>query len=163
MKIAFENMSVEHGKDIIDIFNYYIDNSTSAFPDKAVPYDYYDKIIYVTKGYPAFSIRREDKIIGFCFLHAYSPFPTFSECAEVTYFIDKEFTGKGIGKMALNKLETEAIKKGIKTILANISSENQGSLSFHKANGFKECGRFEGIAKKNGKQFDIVWMQKQIK
>ena len=162
MNITFENMSTEHGKDIIDIFNYYINNSTAAFPDKTVPYEYFDKFINITKDYPAFSIKVKDKIIGFCFLHAYNPLPTFNECAEITYFIDKEFTGKGIGKMALTKLEIEAKKKGIKTILANISSKNKESLSFHKTNGFVECGRFNGIAKKNGEQFDIIWMQKQI-
>jgi phosphinothricin acetyltransferase len=153
-------MSAKHSKAIIDIFNDYITISSSAFPDKPVPYEYFDKIAEVTKDYPAFSIKEKDRIIGFCFLHPYNPLPTFNECAEITYFIDKDFTGKGIGLLALERLETEAKKKEITTILASISSENNGSIAFHKKNGFTECGRFEKIAKKRGKQFDIVWMQK---
>lgn len=162
MKITFEQMSTEHNKDIIDIFNYYIENSYSAYPDSVLPYDFYDNFLAMTKDYPAFSIKNEEKIVGFCFLRPYNPFPTFKECAEITYFIDKDFTGKGIGKIALGKLEAEARHKGIKTILASIASENHQSIAFHQKNGFKECGRFVKIIQKQGKQFDIIWMQKRI-
>lgn len=162
MEISFEKMSIEHRKDIIDIYNYYVDNSFSAYPDKTVPYGFYDKFMEMTKDYPAFSIKVKNKIVGFCFLRAYNPLPSFKECAEITYFIDKDFTKKGIGKIALDKLEIEAQQKGIKTILASIASENHQSIAFHKKSGFKECGKFEKIIKKNGKQFDIIWMQKWI-
>lgn len=162
MEFVFEQMSIEHSKDIIDIYNYYIDNSFSAYPDRILPYEFFNKFLEMTKGYPAFTIKMKDKIVGFCFLRAYNPLPTFKECAEVTYFIEKDYTGKGIGKIALEKLEIEARQKGIKTILANIASENHQSITFHKQNGFKECGRFEKIIKKKEKQFDIIWMQKMI-
>jgi len=162
MEISFEPMSIDHRKDIIDIYNFYVENSFSAYPDQIVPYEFYDKLLEMTKGYPAFVIQANDKNVVFCFLRAYHLFPVFKECAEITYFIDKEFTGKGIGKMALNKLEAEARQKGIKTILASIASENQPSLVFHQKNGFKVCGRFQGIIKKQENQFDIVWMQKWI-
>ena len=155
-------MSIKHRKGIIDIFNYYIENSFSAYPDSKVSYEFYDKLLEITKDYPAYAIKLKDKIVGFCFLRAYNPFPTFDETAEITYFIDKDFKGKGIGKNALNKLENEARKKGIKTILADISSLNQESLIFHRNSGFKECGRFENIIRKKEKQFDIIWMQKMI-
>ncbi|MGE0076460.1 MAG: N-acetyltransferase family protein [Bacteroidales bacterium] len=161
-QISFEKLSMKHQVEIIDIFNYYVINTTSAFPDKSVSYYYYSKILDATKGCPAFAITIQDKTIGFCFLHAYNPFPTFSECAEITYFIDKDYTGKGIGNLVLKKLESEAKKMGIKTLLASISSENIKSINFHLKNNFKDCGRFEDIAKKDGKSFDIVWMQKRL-
>lgn len=162
MEVVFEKMSVNHRKDIMDIYNYYIDNSLSAYPESALPYEFFDNFLEMTKDYPAFSIKVTDKIVGFCFLRAYNRFPTFRETAEITYFIEKDYTGKGIGKSALNKLELEAQQKGIKTILANVASENSQSLSFHKRNGFKECGRFKGVITKSGKLFDIIWMQKWI-
>ena len=162
MEILFEQMSADHCKDVMDIFNYYINNSFSAYPDKTLPYEFYDKLLESTKTYPAFIIKIKEKVAGFCFLRAYNPLPSFKETAEITYFVDKDFTGKGIGKLALEKLEVEARQKGIKTILANIASENHQSFAFHEKNGFKECGRFQGIIKKHDKQFDIVWMQKRI-
>lgn len=162
MKIDFEKMSAEHGRDIMDIFNYYIGYGFAAYPDKELPYEFYDKFLEATTGYPAFSVMAEGKTIGFCFLRAYNPFPTFKECAEITYYIDKDFTGKGIGNIVLNKLESEARKMGIKTILASIASENPQSIVFHKKNGFRRCGRFMKIINKKGKQYDLIWMQKMI-
>jgi len=162
MEVSFKPMTNEHRKEVIDIYNYYIENSFSAYSETMVPYSFYDRFLERTQGYPAFTIMAEGKITGFCFLRAYNPFPTFNECAEITYFIHKDFTGKGIGRKALYKLEAEARLKGIKTLLASIASENIESLAFHLKNGFVECGRFKNIIKKKNKRFDIIWMQKMI-
>ncbi|WP_374759054.1 GNAT family N-acetyltransferase [Dyadobacter chenwenxiniae] len=37
------------------------------------------------------------------------------------------------------------------------------SLNFHRALGYKECGNFERIGYKNGRYFDLVWLQKFLK
>ncbi|MEJ1730175.1 GNAT family N-acetyltransferase, partial [Escherichia coli] len=74
-----------------------------------------------------------------------------------------QHTGKGLGTKALKRLEEDALKVGIKTILANISSMNSRSIDFHKKNGFVECGRFQKIITKMGTPFDIIWMQKTLK
>lgn len=102
----------------------------------------------------------DGNIVGFGFLHVHNPVPVFSETAEVTYFIREEYTGKRLGESLLSYFEEECKKKDIKNILACISSLNPGSINSHKKNGFTECGRFKGIAKKNGRVFDTIWMQK---
>jgi len=162
MKIEFLQMSIEHASENMKIYNYYIENSLAAYPDKVMPVEFFGKFLDLTKGYPAYTISDAEKIIGFCFLHPFNPHSTFKECAEITYFIDKDYTGMGVGKAALNKIELEAARMGIKTLLASISSENPQSLSFHQNNGFKQCGRFEKIITKRGKSFDIIWMQKNL-
>jgi L-amino acid N-acyltransferase YncA len=165
MNIEFKNMTQEYSKEVIDIFNYYAENTFAAYPESKLPNEFFYKFLEITKGYPAFVIKNknDDKIIGFCFLRAYRPFPVFRETAEVTYFIEKNEVGKGIGKEALKKLEGEAKKIGINKLLADISSENIQSINFHKKNGFTECGRFQKIGKKKGRYFDVVWMEKTLK
>jgi L-amino acid N-acyltransferase YncA len=162
MNISFEPMSEEHRIPIMDIYNYYIENSFSAYPDKAFNYDFYNRFIENTKGYPAYAIKVEEKVVGFCYLSAYNPLSSFRETAQITYFISADYKGKGIGKIALKKLEEEAKRIDIKIILAHISSINHESIAFHLRNGFKECGKFEKIIKKRNENFDIIWMQKYI-
>ena len=162
MKITFEKMSSTHGKDIIDIYNHYVTKSLAAYPEKAVPYSYFDKFLRMAEGYPAYAILTDGKTAGFCFLHPYKPLSTFSKSAEITYFLHQDFRGQGLGKRALQKLENDAKEMGITVLLANIASENAESIAFHRKNGFRECGRFQGIISKMGRQFDIVWMQKEI-
>ena len=162
MEISFEPMSEGHRKAIIDIYNHYIDNSFSAYPDSRFAYGYFDRFLEMTRGYPAFALMDGETVAGFCFLRPWNPLPTFKGCAEITYFIGPEYTGKGIGTMALERLEAEARKMGIRTILASIASENRQSLNFHGRNGFRECGRFEKVIEKKGVRFDVVWMQKDL-
>jgi L-amino acid N-acyltransferase YncA len=165
MDLRFDVMTKEYSKEVMDIFNYYVVQSFAAYPESPLPYEFFNKFLELTKGYPAFVIKNVEsgKIVGFCFLRAYNPFSTFRETAEITYFLEKDEVGKGIGKKALEKLEGDAKKIGIKRLLADISSENQQSITFHKKNGFKECGRFLKVGKKNGENFDVVWMEKTLR
>jgi phosphinothricin acetyltransferase len=160
--VIFEKLSDEHRTSVMDIFNFYIENEFSAYPEEKLNYDYYDNFLTISNKYPAFAIKVKDKIVGFCFLNSYNPASSFKETAQITYFIDNDFKGKGIGKMALNKLEIEAKKDGIENILANIASVNKESLAFHSKNGFTKCGEFENIIKKQNKKFNIIWMQKKL-
>lgn len=164
MTMSFEAMTMEHGKDVMDIFNYYIENSFAAYMEQKLPYEFFGKIIEMSKGYPSYIIKDDttQKVIGFCYLRAYYPMPAFRQTAELSYFISKEETGKGIGKKALAKLEQEAANMGIKHLLASISSRNEQSIMFHRNNGFTECGRLHGVGIKKGEPFDVVWMEKDI-
>jgi len=164
MNYSFEQLEDVHRISVIDIYNHYIENSFAAYPEMKVDYKFFDLMLEKTKGYPAFTIINcsSKKIVGFCYLKAYHPFPVFNETAEITYFIEPSEVGKGIAKKALQVMEEKGREMGIKQILASISSLNDQSLSFHQKNGFKECGKFNKIIKKNGIYFDIIWMQKEL-
>ncbi len=163
MEVRFETMSGDHRKYVIDIFNYYVSNSLAACPDFEVPYEHYDRFLDMTKGYPAYVLKCEEKVIGFSFLRPHNnQAPEFNESAEIISYIDKDYIGKGLGKMILAKLETDAKNMGIKNILAGVCSETPEVLSFHVKNGFKECGLFKKIGFKKGRYYDVVWMHKEL-
>ena len=164
MSYLFEPLNDKHRIPVIDIFNHYIVSGYAAYPEKKVSYEFFDILLEKTIGYPAFSIVNSSpkRVIGFCYLKPYHPFPVFKEAAEITYFIEPLEVGKGIGRKALLMLENKGRIMGIRQLLASISSLNEQSLIFHLKNGFKECGRFEMIGKKMGKHFDVIWMQKEV-
>jgi L-amino acid N-acyltransferase YncA len=162
MQIRFEKMGEGDREAVIDLFNYYIENSFAAYPEKKVPYGLFDQFLALTEGYPAFTVRDEeqaDRMVGFVFLRPYHPLAVFQRAAEITYFIEPGYTGQGIGSRILERITGEARRKGIDTILANVSSLNKSSLRFHERHGFVECGRFRRVAKKKGQDLDVVWMQ----
>jgi phosphinothricin acetyltransferase len=163
MKVRFDRMSEGDCKAVIDLFNFYVEHSFAAYPEKRVPYGLFDEFLTLTQGYPAYTVRDErsmGRLVGFAFLRAYHPVSSFLRAAEISCFIDPECTGRGIGSKMLNRIIGEARRKGIDTILANVSSLNEASLRFHEKHGFKECGRFKRIARKKGRDLDAVWMQK---
>jgi L-amino acid N-acyltransferase YncA len=156
-------MGAEDRKEVIDLFNHYVESSFAAFPETRVPYAAYDMFLQMSSGMPTGVMRDgEGKLLGFGMLRRYNPMPAFSHAAEISYFIAPEHTGNGLGGMLLAQLEREAPAKGITTLLAQISSLNEGSIRFHGKNGFVECGCFRGVGRKHGRLFDAVWMQKTL-
>jgi L-amino acid N-acyltransferase YncA len=163
MKYSLEPMAERHREHVIDIFNYYVENGFAAFPETRVGYDFYDRFLGMAKGYPALVVTTETgEVAGFGFLHRYSYASAFKRTAALTYFILPQHTRKGLGKTILDNLTEQAREMGIDRLLANISSLNQESLGFHRKFGFQECGRFSGIGRKFGKDFDVIWMIKHI-
>lgn len=163
INIIIAPLAKDGQKEIIDIFNYYVENSFAAYPEQKLPYKFFDQFLKMCEGYPALTAKDEHgNILGFGMLRAYNPFSTFSQTAEITYFVKPGYTSGGIGKKILNYLLDKARQKGITSVIASISSLNEGSINFHKKNGLVECGRLKEIGKKRGKTFDVVYMQKML-
>jgi L-amino acid N-acyltransferase YncA len=163
MNYTFAPMTRAYRKPVIDIFNYFIENSFAAYPERTVGYDAFDHFFIISHGYPRVIVKAPTgQIIGFAFLQHYHPASSLKKTAMITCFILPEHTRKGLGTMILERFISEAKPLGIDHILASISSLNQESIDFHLKNDFNECGRFPGIGEKFGKTFDMVWMQRQL-
>ena len=160
---TLERMTDAHGKPVIDIFNYYIEHSFAAFCEQPLPYEYYAALLERIGTLPSCIAKDEaGAVVGFSFLRPYHPAPTLRRTAEIGYFIHPEHTRKGLGGQILDYLMGEARQRGIDNFVASISSRNEPSLAFHRAHGFAECGRFKAVGRKNGCDFDVVWMQRKI-
>ncbi len=121
----------------------------------------FESFTQLSWGYPALAARdASQRIIGFGLLRPFSQLPAFSATAEITSFIKPGYTGRGIGRLLLEHLEAMAREMGLTSILATMSSLNEGSRRFHRMNGFLECGCLSGVGRKEGMTFDVIYCQK---
>ena len=163
MKPLITPMSLDDRIAVIDIFNFYVEHSFAAYPEKAVPYEFYETLLKMCHGFPQGVLKGESgEVVGFGMLRPYSPMPTFSMTAEITCFIKQEYTGQGLGSVLLDYLIDGGKKMGLNSILASVSSLNEVSMKFHLRHGFAECGRFSNIGRKQGQAFDVVYYQKML-
>ena len=164
MDISFEKMEIHHSKEVIDIYNYYVENSTAAFPTVPQTEERCKLFLDIGKNYPVYVIKEKnkDKVIGFCFLGPYSLHDSFNKTAAVTYFIDHNYIGIGVGSQCLKRLELDAKSMKIDKLVADISSENSRSIEFHKKNGFSIVGQLNDIGNKFGRSFGVIYMIKDI-
>ncbi len=163
MEYHFEPLSEAHRQPVIDLFNHYVSHSYAAFPEVPVNYDFFNRFLEMTHGYPAIIAKEAlGKVVGFAFLRPYHFAETFRRTAEITYFIQPDHIRRGLGTAFLEHLVRAARSMGIDSILAAMSSRNQASLQFHLRQGFKECGRFPRVGIKFGADFDLVWMHLPI-
>ncbi|UWX58361.1 GNAT family N-acetyltransferase [Chlorobaculum sp. MV4-Y] len=143
------------------IFNHYVEHSFATYTETPVSVERFGSLMSFSPGYPAFVARDSDgSMAGFGLLRPYSLIPAFDRAAELTCFLSKGNTGRGIGSAILQVLESGAAELGIETIVATVSSLNEESLRFHRARGFVEQGRLVGIGSRNGRKFDVVYLQK---
>jgi phosphinothricin acetyltransferase len=126
-----------------------------------LPGEAFELFLESSRGYPTGVLRDETgTVLGFGMLRAHKAIPEFAHTAEILYFLHQDYLRIGLGRALLDKLEKEGSEQGITTILAHISSKNQASIAFHTRNGFRQCGCFQGVGKKHGQVFDVIWMQK---
>ena len=164
MQYSIEPIISGYCKEIIDIFNYYVEHSFAAYPEIPFPYEAFDMLQQRSNSLPTGAIRDDqEKIAGFGMLRPHNPASTFSHTAEIAYFIHPDYTGKGLGTMLLAYLEKYALEQGIINFIAHISSLNPNSVQFHRKNGFVECGRLKKVGRKKDQYFDIIWMQKILR
>jgi L-amino acid N-acyltransferase YncA len=163
MGVVLLPVSGEDMAEMAGIFNYYVEHSFATYTDAPVSPERFEALMSFSACYPAFVARDGDgTLAGFGLLRPYSPIPAFDRAAELTCFLAKGYTGQGIGTMILEALEVGAAELGIESIVATVSSLNEGSLRFHLARGFVERGRLVGIGSRNGQRFDVVYLQKML-
>ena len=160
---SIRKFTPDDGSGIVDIFNHFVRNSFAAYPEKEVGADFPDRLRQTMIGESFYVVEGPDGgTVGFGFIRKHHAAEVFQRAAELTYFILPEHTRLGLGSRLLSILIEDARKAGVDTLLAQISSINEPSLSFHTKSGFTECGRFRRVGRKNGRDFDVVWMQKFI-
>jgi L-amino acid N-acyltransferase YncA len=163
MDVRFEPLSEKHRPGVIGIFNHYIARSYAAFLDLPVPSGFFDLLLKMTQGYPALAaVDDGGEVVGYGLFRSHNPLPVFAKAAEFTCFLDPDTVGQGVGSALLRELEGKGRERGIRVVLACISSLNEPSIRFHEKNGFTRCGTFHGVGEKFGTPFDLVWMEKKL-
>ena len=153
-------MSLTDADDILDIINYYVTHSTFYFSEMPLKKSDISEMFNEKNKLPRYVVQAGGEVIGFGYAYYFRPESTFAQTVKLTYWLKEGFTRRGLGSELYNMLESELRHLDISNVLVNISSENIASLNFHKALGYQECGNFEKIGYKDGRYFDLIWLQK---
>lgn len=152
MEIKLRSYKTEDTQDILAIINYNILNSTALYDYNIRSYDQQKEILEdkIKKGFPVIVAEYGGKVIGFGMYSEFRFREAYKFTVEHSVYVDKEYHGKGIGKLLLQELIQLAKKQNLHTMIAVIDSENQSSVEFHEKYGFKTVG----IIKESGFKFD---------
>jgi phosphinothricin acetyltransferase len=99
------------------------------------------------KEYPIYVVEIDNAVIGFVYINPYRPGRiALKQTAEISYFIDKDYRGKGIGKELVEYMESQCYKLGIKTLFAIIIDNIEASIKLIEKCGYKKWGHLPKIA-----------------
>jgi phosphinothricin acetyltransferase len=152
----------ENDLDImLELYNFYLVTTTATFDYKPISREEFLHRIFIThEKYQTYLIRCQNETAGFCFLTQYHKKEAYNRTAEIGLYLKPEYTGRGIGEIAVAFLEKAAISKQIKVIVASISGENAASIKLFQKMGYKQCAYYKQIAEKFGRLLDIVEYEK---
>ncbi len=161
MNIEFIELKENDFETIKKIYDYYILNSTVTFHTSKISIQALKDTISIDHPkYKSFLIKYNCKICGYCYLSQYKNRQAYDRTAEITVYLKPQYTGKGIGELAIRKLEKVAGQKGISVLIGIITGDNYQSIKLFEKCGFEKCAHFKQVGEKTGKILDVVAYQK---
>ena len=114
------------------------------------------------KGFPVIVAEMNNEVIGFGYYSEFRFREAYKFTVEHSVYANKNYIGKGIGKLLLTELIERAKKQNLHTMIGVIDSENTNSIDFHKKFGFKEVGFIKESGFKFNKWLHSVIVQKML-
>lgn len=102
-------------------------------------------------------------ILGWAALSPVSSRCVYGGVAEVSVYVDKGHTGKGVGKQLMLELISRSEKNGYWTLQSGIFPENERSIALHKKVGFRYLGTRERVGRLDGIWKDNLLFERRSK
>ena len=161
MQLRFENITAEHLKELMAIYNYYVINTVYNLHEKPLSDVEMKNILYFNDTRSgAFTIMLDNRITGYITLTKHKIMEGYRDTGEIAIYLHKDFLHRGIGKEALKFMEKFAIEKKYHTLIATISSDNIGSIKLFETSSYRKCAHFKDVAQKFGNYIDVCSYQK---
>lgn len=163
MNIELVDLKPADFQFVKQVYDYYIKNSTATFHTESVPVEELGQTILT--GHPryrSFLILKDGQPCGFCYISRYKPRQAYDRTAEVTIYLLPETTGKGIGTICLEMLETIARDSDISVLIGVITAENKTSVRLFEKCGYMKCAHYQRVGEKFNRVLDVVSYQKLL-
>ncbi len=107
---------------------------------------------FEASSYPLYIAEVENRLVGYCSISPYRKGRNaMTNVAEISYYIDYSFHGKGIGTALVKHAIADCKRIGKKNLLAILLETNKSSIGLLEKLGFQKWGHFPDIIEMHGK------------
>ena len=165
MEIKIRPYQTDDTQAILDIINYNILHSTALYDYTIRSYEQQKNILEekINKNFPVLVAELDGNIVGFGMYSEFRFREAYKFTVEHSVYVNKDFHGKGVGKVLMQELIALARKQKLHTMIAVIDAENQSSVEFHEKFGFSTVGIIKESGFKFDRWLDSVFMQLILK
>lgn len=104
---------------------------------------------------------QDDRIVGWVALSPMSSRACYRGVAEISVYVARDFSGRGIGSALLAAAIAESEQKGMWTLFASVFPENVTTIRLHERHGFRRLGTRKKIAKLDGRWRDTLILERR--
>lgn len=153
--------TIEDLPRILEIYNYYVENTTLAFDWEPRTHD---------KGVLWFEshderhpiIVQDDPVGGWASLSEWAPHEGYMQTAELSIFVDRNQRGNGLGRELFNSILRIAGELDYHCIISRITEGNDVSRRMHEKSGFRYIGHMNEVGLKFDKWLNVHLYQKVL-
>lgn len=108
---------------------------------------------YDKNEYPLYIAENSNKVVGYCTLSPYrSGRQAMFNVAEISYYVDYEMHGRGVGSSLLKHVISDCNRIGKESLLAILLDINSHSIGILEKFRFVQWGHFPNIIEINGER-----------
>ncbi len=160
MPVTLRFATPEDAADLVEIYRPYVESTAITFEYDVPSVDEFrHRICEYGSQFPFIVAECDGKAVGYAYAHRFAPRHAYRFSAELSVYVDRAFTGKGVGRCLYGALIELMTLLDYRNLYALISCPNPASFALHGAFGFKEVGREHGVGYKFGKWIDIATLE----
>jgi phosphinothricin acetyltransferase len=148
---------------ITDIYNEAILTTVATFDIE--PKSVSDRLEWLKshgERHPVIVCEANGKIAGWASLSKWSERSAYDDTAETSFYVKKEYRGRGIGRRLKEAIIDEARRLKFHTLIARISEGSDASLHLNESFGFVRVGTMKEVGRKFGRFVDVHILQKML-
>jgi len=141
---------------IVEIYNYYLLQTTITFETEAVSTDEMrGRIKEISTKYPYFVYEEDSKVVGYSYANLWKKRCAYRSTVESTVYIAHDRRGHGIGRALMLALIEALRQLGSHVVIACITVPNPESVKLHEALGFVKVSHFSEVGWKFNQWLDV--------
>ncbi len=112
----------------------------------------------------------KSRVVGYAYASPFHERAAYQWCVEMSIYLDKDYRGRGLGRLLYNELERRLGAMGILNLNSCIGYPDEedeyltfDSVKFHEKMGYSMVGEFHKCGYKFGRWYNMVWMEKLIR
>lgn len=154
------NVELNDASEIVDIYNYYIENTMITFEEEKVTVvNMENRITDIVKTHPWIVYTENNKVLGYAYASKWRPRSAYRYSVETSVYIQKDNRVKGLGSKLYEELLQQVKQIGIKNVIGGMSLPNVPSQMLHEKFGFKKVAHFEKVGFKMNTWIDVGYWE----
>ena len=115
-----------------------------------------------TEQFPWLVWEEGGRVLGYAYAGAPWERSAYRWCAEISVYLDPSIHRRGIGRRLYGAIEECLSRQGYRWVYALVTSENEGSVAFHRSLGYQDHCVFENCGYKMGRWLGVLWLRKAL-
>ncbi|MCL3781271.1 N-acetyltransferase family protein [Prolixibacteraceae bacterium JC049] len=147
-------------KEVADIYNYYIKNTSITFEENVVTEnEMIERIKSRNSNLPWIVYEKDNEILGYAYATEWKSRCAYKFSVESSVYLKHDRQGKGLGTKLYQELLNRIKNSNIHVVIGGIALPNDSSIALHEKLGFEKVAQFKEVGFKFEKWIDVGYWE----